>query len=241
MLKKLMIFFILTASLFAQEKNPQISVDKEKHDFGKAIEGETLICDFIISNTGQGDLIIKSVRASCGCTAAQPDKTELKPGESTKLHVEFNTSERDGEQQKYIFVYSNDPQKKEMRLTISANILLKESKEAQDIKYGKLKLDKNKFDFGKVEEGKFYIADIKLTNTGEGDLEMKNITTTCGCTAALVTEKIIKPGKTALLKIELDTSNREGKFVRAVNIYTNDRLNPLQTVTLFADIKSKKK
>lgn len=241
MKKYLLLILFLCIAVYGQEKSPQISVNSLKHDFGKSIEGETLFYDFIISNAGDGDLVLKTIRASCGCTAAQPDKVELKPGESTKLHVEFNTADREGEQQKYIFVYSNDPKKRELRLTVNTNIFPKESKEALNMKLGKLKLDKNKYDFGNVQEGKYYIANIKLTNTGEGDLEIKNITTTCGCAAALVTDKIVKPGKSSLLKVELDTSNREGKFVRAVNIHTNDRLQPLQTVTLFANIKQKNK
>ena len=122
-----------------------------------------------------------------------------------------------------------------------ADVLPKESQEVLNMKFGKLKLDKNKHDFGNVQEGKYYVATIKITNAGDGDLEIKNVTTTCGCTAALVTDKIVKPGKTTIMKVELDTSGREGKFVRAVNIHTNDRLQPLQTVTLFANIIQKKK
>lgn len=240
-MNKFLLLFLLAVSIAAQEKTPQITVNTEKYDFGKSIEGERLFYDFVISNSGNGDLIIKTVRATCGCTVAQPDKTELGPGESTKLHVEYNTTDREGEQQQYIYVYSNDPKKKEFRLSVRTDILPKESKEAKGIKFGRLKLDKNIHDFGNVEEGKYYIANIKITNAGDGDLEIKNITTTCGCTAALVVDKIVKPGKTTLLKVELDTTDRDGKFVRAVNIHTNDRSQPLQTVTLFANIKQKKK
>jgi hypothetical protein len=239
--KILPILLLICTLISAQEKTAHISVNKEKHDFGKAIEGETLNYDFILSNTGNGDLILKTVRASCGCTAVQPDKLELKPGESTKLHVEFNTTEREGEQQKYIFIYSNDPSKKELRLAVAANVLSRYSAEVNNMKYGKLKLEKNKYDFGNVQEGKFYIANIKLSNDGEGDLIIKNVSTTCGCTAALVQDLNVKPGKSTILKIELDTSGREGKFVRVVNVQTNDRLQPMQTVTIFANIKMKKK
>lgn len=241
-MKKYILFILLfSVTVIAQEKNPQIKVNADKYDFGKSIEGERLFYDFVISNAGDGDLIIKTVRASCGCTAVQPDKTELRPGESTKLHVEFNTTDREGEQQKYIYIYSNDPKNKELRLMVKTDILPKDSKEAKGIKFGKLKLEKNKYDFGTVQEGKYYIANIKITNGGDGDLEIKNITTTCGCTAALVTDRIVKPGKSTNLKVELDTTDRDGKFVRAVNIHTNDRSQPLQTVTLFANIIQKKK
>jgi len=240
MLKNILLIFFLCSLTFAQTKYAHIEVNKEKHDFGKAIEGETLVYDFIISNSGDADLILKTIRSSCGCTVAQPEKVELKPGEATKLHVEFDTAEREGEQQKYIFIYSNDPSRKELRIAVAANIYSKLSTEAANMKFGKLKLEKNKYDFGNVKEGKFYIANIKLINAGEGDLEIKNVSSTCGCAAALVVDKVIKPGKSTILKIELDTSNREGKFVRAINIMTNDRLQPVQTVTLFANISAKK-
>ena len=237
--KFFVLFLFLISCTYAQNKAPKLVADRISHDFGKVVEGEKLMYDFEIKNSGDADLIIKTVRSSCGCTVAQPEKMSLSPGESTIIHVEFDTNDHEGEQQKIVYVYTNDPNNSEFRFTINASVLTPDSKDAVSMKFGTMKLSKTKHDFGSVQEGKVYIMDVTISNIGDGNLEIKNITTTCGCTVALVTDKIIKPGDKTTLKIELDTTGREGKFVRAVNINTNDRVQPLQTVTLFANIKVK--
>ena len=45
-------------------------------------------------------------------------------------------------------------------------------------------------------------------NNGEGDLEIKRVKSSCGCTAAMLESKLLKPNEKSALKIEFDTSFR---------------------------------
>ena len=60
----------------------QISVDKEEHDFGELKKGDT----------GDADLVIIDVRATCGCTVPQKPEQPIKPGESDKIKVTFSAT-----------------------------------------------------------------------------------------------------------------------------------------------------
>ena len=94
-----------------------------EHDFGNINEGDVVNHSFVISNNG-GDLLkIIDVRASCGCTAASPDKKELKPGESTNISVSFNSKGRKGPQTKTVTVTTNDTEKPTLSLNIKCNII----------------------------------------------------------------------------------------------------------------------
>lgn len=88
---------------------PHIRFDKETYLFDTIASGSNVIYDFIFHNEGKSDLIIRNVKAGCGCTATNPEKTLLKPGESSKIGIVFNTSGRNGQQHKTVTVIANDP------------------------------------------------------------------------------------------------------------------------------------
>ncbi len=90
---------------------PHIQFEKETYRFDSVTSGSKVVYDFIFSNVGKSDLIIRNVKAGCGCTATNPEKTLLKPGESSKIGIVFDTSGLTGNQHKSVTVIANDPKK----------------------------------------------------------------------------------------------------------------------------------
>lgn len=120
----------LTASIeedFSQvdaAEAPVIQFNERSHDFGQVVQGTKAVCDFIVTNNGKSPLAIRKVKASCGCTAVTPNKTLLVQGESTEIHVEFDTRGKSGRQSKTVTVISNDPKNSNILLRIQCNVLL---------------------------------------------------------------------------------------------------------------------
>ena len=236
-----LIFIISFSFINAQAEQPDILVKNDQYDFGDVKEGEIVAHDFVIVNNGDGILKIDKIRASCGCTAADPDKKELKPGELTVLHVKFNTTRRSGKQKKHVYIFSNDPDTPHMRVSFTANIIPKERKsKVINEKTPRLELEKNRYDFGKVEEGQVVDFELSFKNTGKNVLHIKDVKTSCGCTAALLSSKQLSPNEEGTIKIELDTKNRSGYFSRTVTIVSDDPYQPQQTITLFANVIKRK-
>lgn len=102
---------------------PDIEFSETSFDFGTVKQGEELTHNFKIKNIGKSNLILRKVKASCGCTATQPDKEVVAPGEEASIKVTFNTRGRSGRQNKSITVYSNDPKKSTMLLRVSTTIV----------------------------------------------------------------------------------------------------------------------
>lgn len=124
MIKKISLLIFLFASLsYSQVVGPKIVVNPNEYDFGTVTSGEKVKSDFLVTNTGDDLLKIIDVKASCGCTAALPEKTELEPGESTKIKVEFNSRGRSGHQVKYITVKSNDEENPQIRLKFYGDVV----------------------------------------------------------------------------------------------------------------------
>lgn len=101
---------------------PKISFNTTKYDFGTIKSGDAVKYSYQLTNTGKSELIIRRTSASCGCTASNPAKQNLAPGESTTIDINFNTSGRTGRQIKTVTVVSNDPANPSIVLTVEGTL-----------------------------------------------------------------------------------------------------------------------
>lgn len=235
MMKKIFSFLMLFSfTAFAQLVGPKAGAQITEHNFGDIKQGDVVSYDFKITNNGGDVLKIIDVRASCGCTAAQPDKKELKPGESTTIKVTFNSKGRKGAQVKTVRVITNDPEKSDINFVIRCNIIVDQSN--SQTSGASLFLPENQFNFGQVKEGTTVSHTFELVNKGSDVLQIKDVRTSCGCTAALVSSSTLKPGEKGTLKVDLDTKGRQGKMSRTISIVSNDSEQSTKVITIYAEV-----
>jgi hypothetical protein len=232
MLKKILPAVILFAGFTFAQFEPKAVIIPAEYDFGKITEGEVVNYEYTIKNDGNDELIIKDVKGTCGCTAAKPEKNKLKPGESTKVKVTFNSDGRQGKQVKAVNMSTNDPKNPNPQFRFTAFVGEKEKKPAPNLYFKEMT-----HNFGKIKEGKVADYTFKFTNNGNALLEIKEVKTTCGCTAAVVSSKKIEPGKEGTIRVELDTKDRSGAMARTVEIFSNDPDEPKKVLTIIADIQ----
>ena len=102
-------------------KLPVLEFDKTVHDFGNINEGEKVTTEFVLTNTGDADLVIVSAVGSCGCTVPEPPKEPIKPGASAPIKVTFDSTGKPGQQEKTVTITSNTANGKET-CKIMANV-----------------------------------------------------------------------------------------------------------------------
>jgi hypothetical protein len=112
-MKKSMLFIaamlFLSAGSFAQKEvqaGPNISINKEVHDYGDIEKGGDPYCEFVITNKGNEPLIITNAKGSCGCTVPEWSKEPILPGESSIMKVKYDTK-RVGPINKSVTISSN--------------------------------------------------------------------------------------------------------------------------------------
>ncbi len=124
LLLTLLLFNFVPQQTKAQVKSSKIFFEETEHDFGKVQQGKTLSYDYKFKNDGEGNLLVKKVRASCGCTGASiGDKKDFKSGEEGEIKVTFNTSGRRGVQNKTVSVQTNDPNKPMVILSFTCDVI----------------------------------------------------------------------------------------------------------------------
>ena len=125
-MKKLLVLFIAAVAgltTVVAQNVPEITFKSSVHDFGVFPEETGKVsCTFEFTNTGQSDLIVQNVRASCGCTTPDWTKTPVKPGESGFVEATYNASGRPGAFSKTITVTTNGG---EHVLTIKGEVIPK--------------------------------------------------------------------------------------------------------------------
>lgn len=79
------------------------------YDFGRISNSDKIEHKFKVQNQGDEDLVIRSVIASCGCTAANPEVNVIPPGQSGFISASFDAKGFSGDIRKSITVITNDP------------------------------------------------------------------------------------------------------------------------------------
>ena len=88
-------------------KKPIVSIEKDFFDFGELNQNESIETEFIIKNTGNAPLLIRSVKASCGCTVPEWPKELIDVGSTAEIKVTFNSGTKKGKQNKTITLVTN--------------------------------------------------------------------------------------------------------------------------------------
>ena len=96
-----------TDNVVSAEGAPKMKFDNDVYDFGKIKQGEKVIYDFTFTNTGKTPLIISNAVATCGCTVPEIPKEPIAAGAKGKINVVFNSTGKNGLQDKVVTITAN--------------------------------------------------------------------------------------------------------------------------------------
>jgi hypothetical protein len=99
-----------------------------------------------------------------------------------------------------------------------------------------MRLSERKVDFGRVEQHKQLLHDITLRNEGDAPLVIFKIDSDCGCTAAMPSDSIIRPGEKVVLKVSYSTKMYKGPQKKTITLHTNDPAEPKAYIKVHADV-----
>jgi len=234
MIFAMVLVFVLSGTLCFADKGPKIEFKELKWDFGNKKQGEVLTHKFRFENVGDETLVIHRVRTSCGCAAAILSKKELHPGEKGEIQAKFNTQGYYGEQNKFIYVESNDPSESVKQLMISASIEVPPSP--------KIELDSYTTDLGLVLEGEELQTEFNISNKGELEL---TVTPFHKDAVFFIKGRKLSPplkvaaGKTQQVEVRIPARKKKGLVREFVRLQSNDPMRSTLSLYLVAYSVSK--
>ena len=102
---------------------PKLAFDEANFPFGRMAVKEENSHTFAIRNEGDADLVMTTGKATCKCTTFSVEKDVLKPGEETKLVINWHGGA--GPDRAFSHggpLYTNDPKNKEVMFTVRGAI-----------------------------------------------------------------------------------------------------------------------
>jgi hypothetical protein len=88
------------------------------------------------------------------------------------------------------------------------------------------------FDFGKIKQGDVVSHKFVFKNEGNAPLKINKVTSSCGCTAALVSQKKVAPGGKGEIKATLNSRGYRGNLTKYIYVESNDTNQPTIRLTI---------
>jgi hypothetical protein len=90
--------------------------------------------------------------------------------------------------------------------------------------------------FGKIKQGEEAAYEFVFRNDGDAVLTIKNVETSCGCTAALVSDRKVEPGKSGKIKIVFNSQGYAGEVTKYVFVDSDDPATPRAQLKISAAV-----
>ncbi len=93
-------------------------------------------------------------------------------------------------------------------------------------------------DFGDIKEGDKVECTFSITNKGKRDLIIRNVKTSCGCTAVTPEKKVISASETVPLRVVFNSKGKRGRQNKAITVITNDPKNPTTILRISTNVQA---
>jgi hypothetical protein len=91
---------------------------------------------------------------------------------------------------------------------------------AQEVPIIKFK-DTMQYHMGTFKTGEKAEHTFEFTNVGKGNFYIKEVKSTCSCTATDWPRGSVGPGESGKIKVTFDTKGKNGEYAKGVNIFSN--------------------
>lgn len=85
-----------------------------------------------------------------------------------------------------------------------------------------MEIEPEEHDFGGVQQDQELVYQFTIENVGTERLEIRRISTSCGCAAAVPSDRFVEPGESTSLEVTLETRKYKGVINKSVSVASND-------------------
>lgn len=178
-----------------------------EHDFGTFNETDGKVsCQMRLVNVGDSALYITLVRTSCGCTAGEYPKHPIAPGDTARVTVTYDPTNRPGRFSKDVFVFSNSTPRRSV-LTIAGTVIGRPEtlSEIYPVAAGQLLMEGCNIPLGEVLKGRRRTSYVTIHNASATDTLLVNVTDTPPHIKASASPDTIVPGGIGAITVGYDT------------------------------------
>ena len=215
----------------------RITTKSQTIDLGQVVYRKPVTARFELVNEGAGNMTIKSVETSCGCTEANYPKGPITENKPFIVSVTYDAKMM-GHFEKYIDIYTSGAS---LPYTLTLKGVVVEEVKGFEGNYkimlGKLKADRNEILFDDVNRGDIPTVEIHIANN-TGDVATPVIMHLPDYLTADVSPSSIAPGGTGVVTLTLDSRKLTEDGLTQTSIYLGqkpgDKISPEKEIRVEA-------
>lgn len=233
----------LPSSTDFQVSNGNWKLKSGSFNMGKVyLKDEFTVRDFPVFNGGTNAITYSGKFVGPAYIKVDVLPKTLGPGEKGHVKVSYNGKMKGsyGFQSDNIEIITDDETNSTKSFSVYATVEdnFKDLKPEELARAPQLKLQTTTLDFGKMQPNGTGTQEIQFLNTGKRELDIRSVQGNCTCITASAKKTSLKPGESSSIKIEFNPMDRKGTMQKAVTVYSNDPLNPVQRVTFTAYVEN---
>lgn len=206
---------------------------------GSMVNTETKTGELNIINTSDSPAKLGLYRSPAHITVKfEPEVVE--PGQKGKIVIDYDASKKNafGYTSDRIYLTINGEKQNTYSIGVSVAIQEDFSKlTPEEIANAPVtSFNEKVFNFGNINQGDKVDHVFKLTNKGKRDLILRNVKTSCGCTA-VKHANVVKPGETIDLAVEFNSRGKRSRQNKSITVITNDPKNPTTQLRLMGNVE----
>jgi len=168
------------------------------------------------------------------------EPTTIPAGATGLIIAEFDASKKQdwGFVNDQVYLIINGIKSNENRISVSATIEEDYSKWSADQMANApiIEFSETVYDFGDIKKGEKVSHTFKVKNTGKSVLNLRKVSSSCGCTATQPDKTVIASGETASITVTFDSRGRSGRQNQTITVISNDPKKSNQILRITATI-----
>ena len=200
--------------------------DELERDFGVVQRGSKPEYDFVLTNTGSGDVRIKRLRVSCACTRVSSSTDVIPTGASAAIHAVMDTAAFAGPKSVTIYVELDRPRRAQVTLRLACVSSTEPVAKTSEL------------NFGLVAVGGPVVRKLNIDYVGDPTWRVVGLDFGNPHLRAEIGEVSRKEGKVRYeLTVTLDGAAPAGLFADTIRIRANDAAAPRIHVAVKAQVE----
>lgn len=201
-------------------------VETKDHDFGVVARGSDTVFKFPVKNIYKEEVVLGSVRSSCGCTSASLEKPVIKTFETGYVVAKFNTRTFTGDHSATLTLQISKPYPAQLQVRVRGNIR------------GDVVFEPGSIDFGQVDQGTPHEQSASISYAGRSGWTVQDVRAANEHLEANLVERLRNGGRVIYdLTVRMKETAPAGFLKSQVILVTNDASNPRIPLEVSAEVR----
>ncbi len=221
------------------EKNGAIRLLSRSINMGTVLTDKPITKEFAIYNDSDSIIVFQDSMHLPPHIHVMVEPDSIKPKTKAKLIITYDGMKKGdfGFVNDFVSLYTNEPNPiKNLNVYATIEEYFPVLTAQELLRAPRARFAKKENYLGRIGDSAPVTSSFLITNIGKKNLIIRKTKPSCPCVTAEADKNLLKPGESTNIKVIFDPKGKEGLNIKTVTVFSNDPSNPVQMLTIKADI-----